>query len=495
VRLRIGAAALAGTVAFTGAVALLSTDARALGIRSPVPVAVRARIDVHVLASESSGEWTITSRAPSDESRFMADLTAGNAKTGVLYAKGVSSWRDADDALGRVEFRADQGDYLYGLTWSDSAQANVRLFADERRFFTHDMGVATVEDDVADDFEHRLGGRLDAHMETVRASYWIASLDDGDERRTNQYAALRFAPSHVFAGVSYLYDAPAEGEHRAVAKAELAGHYDRVTAVASFEASAQGSGAPFPTTDWDDFDGSDYSATSPANSATFLELRTRRVPVLADHLFDFVYAYQTAGDDYVNDLSRVVPGSVTHRAWLDWAHRRYALDARLSAHATEQSLFEPSKRSGVDVSARARTNDNAEWLARGGVEREETPTRDETTGFAHTAYTRELREFLGGIHLLVDDIGEDTRVAAGAEVRLNWSATGAVSGRWIVSDDTGGSDAVWVRLELRPTRRSWVTLSYGRETRGDDAWFLEDRDALPASDTGNVVTLTVRGDL
>lgn len=494
-RLRIGAAALAGTVAITYAAALFPTDARALGIRSPVPVAVRARIDVRVLASEVAGEWTVTSRAPSDESRFMADLTAGNQKTGILYAKGVSSWKDGDDALGRIEFRAEQGDYLRAFTWSDSARASLRLFADERRFFTNEMGAPLVEDDVADDFEHRLGGRADVRMETLRAMYWIAALDDGDDRRTNQYASLRFAPAPVFAGVSYLHDAPPSGDHHAIAKAELAGHYRRVTAIASFEASASGSGAAFPSTDWDGFDAGDYSATAPSNSATFLEMRARRWRPLENHFFDLVYAYHSVGDDYTNDLSRLVPGSVAHRAWLDWAHRHYALDARVSAYQTKESLFESSRRRGVDLTARARTTDNAEWLARGGVERDENISGEETTGFAHAAYTRELREFLGGVHVLVEDIGEDANVLAGAEVRLNMSATSAVSGRWIVSDHVGGSDAVWVRLEIRPTRRAWVALAYGRETRGDHVYFLEDRDVLPATGTGNAITLTVRGDL
>jgi hypothetical protein len=80
-------------------------------------------------------------------------------------------------------------------------------------------------------------------------------------------------------------------------------------------------------------------------------------------------------------------------------------------------------------------------------------------------------------------------------VRLNVNAAVAMSARWIVTDRPGGSDAVWARLELRPTRRVWMTLGYGRENGGDDVYFLEDRDVLPAPGTGDVVTLSVRGDL
>jgi hypothetical protein len=52
-----------------------------------------------------------------------------------------------------------------------------------------------------------------------------------------------------------------------------------------------------------------------------------------------------------------------------------------------------------------------------------------------------------------------------------------------------------MRLEFRPTRRAWLTLGYGRQSRGDDVYFIEDRDVMPANNSGNVVTLQVRGDL
>jgi len=233
----------------------------------------------------------------------------------------------------------------------------------------------------------------------------------------------------------------------------------------------------------------------PDNAATFLELRTHRTRIGENNLFDASYQYGAVGDEYTNDLSPLVPGSVTNRAWVDWAHRRYALDARLAAARVVRSGFEESTRRGIDFTARARTLDNAEWLFRAGAQREELTTGKDSNGFVHAAYTRELREFMGGIHVLVDDIGQDASASAGAELRLNWSSTAAVSGRWIVTDRPGGSDALWMRLEFRPTRRAWVTLGYGRESRGDDPYFIEDRDVMPASNAGNTVTLTVRGDL
>jgi hypothetical protein len=81
------------------------------------------------------------------------------------------------------------------------------------------------------------------------------------------------------------------------------------------------------------------------------------------------------------------------------------------------------------------------------------------------------------------------------EARVNWSATSAIFMRWMVGDGVGGSEAVYLRLEFRPARRAWVTISYGRDDRGDDVYFLEDRDRLPSSRVGDVIAFTVRGDL
>jgi len=482
----------------TACVAVLALHARegnAVGVRAPFPVAVRARIDVQLLATESAGEWTVTSRSPGDESRFMADVTAGNRATGVAYLKGASNWSEADDALGRVKFRAEQGDYLHAFTWADSATAELRLFGDERRFFTGEMGTAVVDDDHAATFEHRIGGRADAHARSLRAVYWIAALDDGDTRRASQYGSIRFSPMPAFVGVGYLHDNPAAGENRSVAKVEAAGYLRHATAIASFEESGTGSGAAFPSGSWTEFDSGHYAAAAPDNAATFVEARTRRTRIGENNLFDASYQYGAVGRDYQNDLSSLLPGSVTNRAWVDWAHRRYALDARLAAARVVRSGFEESTRRGIDLTARARLIDNSECLLRAGARRDALVTGKESSGFVHAAYTRELREFMGGIHVLVDDIGEDANAAAGAELRLNWSSTTAVSGRWIVTDRAGGSDALWMRLEFRPTRRAWVTLGYGRESRGDDPYFIEDRDVMPGKDDGNVVTLSVRGDL
>ena len=101
---------------------------------------------------------------------------------------------------------------------------------------------------------------------------------------------------------------------------------------------------------------------------------------------------------------------------------------------------------------------------------------------------------MAGIHALVDDIGQNAVTRIGAEARINWNATSALYLRWITSSAQARSDALYARLEFTPTRRTWVTIAYGRATVGDGPYFLEDDDALPTVDTEDVLTVTVRGD-
>ena len=486
------------TPAIAGAclAAVLSSAAAqaAVSVRAPVAVAVRARLDVHLVAVETAGRWTATSRSPSDPSRFMADLTAGEARTGTLYLKGVSIWRDADDALGRVAFRFGQGDYHKRFGLADSAAVEARVFADERRYFTAELGTALVDDDEAAGFEHRRGVRLDANGRDARAIYWISALDDGASTRLNQYASGRYAGRPLFAALGYLHDSPDAGEDRAIAKGELAGYFRSATAIVSYEQSGFGSGAFLPSGSWDDFDAGDYARAAPDNSATFAEVRTRRTRVGDDHLFDASYRYGAVGSAYVNDLAALAPGTVSNAAWLNWAHRRYALDARLALRREVAWGRLEQTRQGAELTSRARLRNNAELLVRGGAARDERAGEEEDTrGFVHGAFTRELAGFLGGAHLMVDEIGGDATTSAGAEARVNWSATSAVYARWMVRD--GAGDAVFLRLEFRPTRRTWVTFAYGRDHAGDDAWFLEDRDVPPSQPAGDRFSFSVRGDL
>ncbi|HEU4363917.1 MAG TPA: hypothetical protein VFT13_00475 [Candidatus Krumholzibacteria bacterium] len=478
------------------AITAQAPPADATGIRSPIPIASRARLDLRVVTAADTAPWSwdAQSRSPLDGSRFMADVTAGDERAGTLYLKGAASWNDADDALGRVAFTVEQGDYLYRRAFAAGALA-ARLFGDERRYFTGEFGTQLMEDDVVERFEHRLGVVVGATHDGFGAGYLASSLDDGIDADHLQRADARFssAPAHV--AVAYQHVNPHSGENHAIAQVEAAGHYRRLSAIVSYAQSGFGSGFFLPSGSFDTArPGSGYSSAAPENAATWAEARLRRFS-LDDIRLDAIYRYEAVGAAWVNDLASARAGSVAHAAGLYAAHSRYALDGRLWWRDEKRSVLEDSRRRTVEATARAFLRDNSQMLLRAVAERREFDGSEESdAGSVQAGYRRDLQRFMGGVHAMLDGIGDDASARAGVEARVNWSATSALYARWIVAGDTDRAEAVYARLEFRPSARTWVTVAYGWSEVGDAPYMLEDRDGLPAHDTRDVVTLTVRGD-
>ncbi len=462
-------------------------DSVAVATVSPwwkLPLSSRARRDQQLSADEATAPWAwdAQSRSPLDQSRFMVDLTAGDARTGVLYAKGAANWNDADDAAGHVAFAIAQGDYLYQMS-----RVELRAFGDERRYFTYDLGTALMDDDVVDDFQHRVGVRADGGTERVGGTLLVSSLDEGVETQLASYAKARVGWRPLAAAVSYqLEDADIARDH-AIVKGEVAAFWKRASAIASWEQSGFGSGVFVPE---DGGTGSD---------SEFLELRIARGRIGNAASFAGVYRFRRTDDDYTNNLSSLRAGTSVQHLGLYVSHGQYALDGRVVLFAGEnppQAGVLPREDRGVAASARAFLNDNSEANVRAALVEYDYGGYydDQTAGVVHASYRRSLQRFMGGIDALVDDIGHDAVARVGAEMRINWSATSALYLRWITSAAVERADAVYARLEFRPTARTWVTLAYGRATTGDGPYFLEDRDAIPTIDSEDVVTVTVRGD-
>jgi hypothetical protein len=483
---------LTGAMLFASAA--LASDAHAVGVRAPFPVAVRARLDIRLVADETAvPAWNLASRSPADSSRFMADATVGGERSGRFYLKGVAAWNQTDDALGRVAFRLAQGEYHYA--WRDTSRTVIELcaFGDERRFFTGELGTPVVGDDQVERFAHRLGVRFEGSRRDLGAMYLAAALDEGPSSRVLQLGTARYAGPHAFASLSYLHNAPEQGDDHAIAKAEAAACMRWATAVVSYEQSGFGSGLFLPSASWEAFD-SGYRAAAPDNSATFAELRANRIAAGADGWITATLHYDLAGSEYVDDLSSRRPGTVARAAWLDWAHRRYALDARLALRDQTRFEFLESSRRSLELSAHAFLRDNASVLVRAGVARDDADG-GEDAGLVHVGYGRGLQRFSGRVDAMVDRIGVESVASAGVEGRVNWSATSALYLRWIVRDAPPWTQAVYARLEFRPTRRTWLAVGYGRAAVGDDPYFLEDHDWAPAPDGDGVLTFSVRGDL
>jgi hypothetical protein len=454
-----------------------------------VPISSRARLDLRLTADEATAPWTwdAQSRSPLDLSRFMIDATVGDARTGTLYAKGAASWQDTDDAAGHVDFLIEQGEYAFGR-----GDITARAFGDERRFFTGDLGTASMDDDVVEQFEHRIGIRADGEHGVWGGTALVSRLEEDIAARTLTYAKAQLAASHVAAALSYqVQEGGDDASDHAVAKGEVAAYWKRASAVASYEQSGVGSGVFLPEGTWGSL-GDGYRDAAPENSATFLEMRLARGAIGNSALLAAVYRYGYVGTAYTNDLTNLPAGSERHHLGAYLSHRHQALDGRVVYFDDHLIAY---RAHGVTASARAFLKDQSEMFVRGAfAERTRDDGGERTTGVAHAAYRRSLQEFMGGIHALVDEIGDNAVTRIGLETRVNWNATSALYLRWMVAGATARTDAVYARLEFRPTGRTWVTLAYGRATAGDGPYFLEDDDALPTVDTEDVLTVTVRGD-
>lgn len=476
-----------------------SAPALATGVRSPFPVAARGRLDLRVATAEATAPWSwdAQSRSPFDGSRFMVDVTAGQGRTGVFYLKGASSWRDADAANGRVDFRLDQGDYLYHVGAADRPSLTARIFGDERRYFTGELGTALMDDDTVERFDHRYGLALDGTSGSVGAGYLVSGLDEGAATRVVQRGAVRVSSSAVHAALAYQTTHAATGEDHAVAQAEAAGYYRRATAIISYAQSGFGRGVLFPSGSFDTgaFGGGHYLAAVPDNSATFGEARVTDLALTKTARIDAIYRYQGVGASYVNDLATAQPGTVSQSVELYALHRQYALDGGL-VYRDEKRFTDPdASRRVVEADVHGFFTDNVEARLSGGAERREFRGRRESdAGFVEGAYRRELQRFMGGLHARVDGIGEDAVLRGGVESRIDWSPTSALTVRWIVGDGMPSDGLVFARLEFRPTKRTWVTLAYGRDDAGNGPDMLADPTLDARAQSGHVVTLGVRGD-
>jgi hypothetical protein len=373
---------------------------------------------------------------------------------------------------------------------------SLRLFGDERRFFTGEIGAASMDDETVARYRHRLGAVLDATRGAWDARYLTASLDDGRDTRVVNRASLGVSAPRAHADVSYRHSALADADDSAVARAEAAAWLGPASAVLSYAQSGTGGGVFFPSARFDAgaLGDAGYAAAAPENSMTSAEVRLWRLATRRAW-FDAGYRYENIGSAWANDLAAARPGSVANEVGVYASHRRYALDGRIVYRDELRHTLESSRTRSLEATARAFLRDNSQMLVRGGMERREFRGRDEReAGFVQAGYRRELQRFMGGVHALLDGIGDDAVAWTGVETRINWNPTSALYARCILADQSGRTGALYARLEFRPTTRTWVTIAYGWAGAGDGPYLFDGRDAFPAASERDLVSVTIRGD-
>jgi hypothetical protein len=464
-------------------------------------VDLHGRIESVVIVDERSGGFAHNhdSRSPAALTRLMSSVEAGNDRYGRLYLKGVAAWDGSRD--GSVEFVLDQGDYLW--RYGRDLRHTVRVFGNERRYFTGAIAPALVDDAAVDRFENHGGVRVDGAG--AEAWSWTALggvLDEGDDTmRGMGYAAVRWMGNHAQAALSYLgHDVQSDStRYRAAVKGEVAGFYRRATMIVSYENSGFDDRAVFlpeGSFDWDGYVGSNFAASLPGAAAAFGEIRVAGINVRDRADLSLFHRYRAVGPEFTGTLSDAVPGTVTHTTGLFLSHRRLALDARLFYRKQVRWRLDDRTSERIEAHTHACLKNGTRVLLRAAVgHRDEPGDVRSNDNFVHAAVSRSMRRLQAGVHVMVKDIddGEFERRFA-AEARMNWTATLSLYGRLITSEDAGSNDAVYCRLEVRPARHVFATVGYGRAIIGDDPYLLEDADIGATGNIESVYTISVRGD-
>jgi hypothetical protein len=458
-------------------------------------------VEIDPDAEPFSGNFA--SRSYRARSRLMSSVEAAapnREQFGRLYLKGVARWSEADTD-GDVEFKLDQGDYLWRRR--GSVTHAVRVFGNERRYFTYSLSPPILDDDAVAAYENHGGIRVDGSSGIGLS--WSALgglLDDGsDDARGLGFAALRWRGAGVQASASYLsHQAPAGAEdYRGVVKGEIAGLYRRATVVLAYQqAGADESFFFLPRTafDWDGYVGGNFSESLPADADAFGEIRVRDVAFRDRVRVDFFHRYRATGSRFAPALSGGVPGVVANTTGLFFSHRELALDGRLVYRTRVRSALINQTTEHLEAYARAVLTDGTEVYLRGAAGYRETPGGGRSDDhFVHAAWKRSMRRLEAGVHLMViDDGGGELERRFALETRMNWSASIALYGRVIAADEAGSRGAAYCRLEVRPAGHVFATLAYGRGFVGDGPYVLEDPDIDAAGDIEPVYTFSVRGD-
>jgi hypothetical protein len=456
---------------------------------------------------ETSGQslpfpWNYASRGVDDRSRLMLDLFTGHRRYGSLYLKGDARWNQPWEGQS-IRFEFDQGDYYWSYA-RPRRDFGVRLFANERRYFTHELSSPLLVDEVVAATEDHYGVRHDGTAGDVGWTALAAVLgDEWDEADKLYFLRAGWFGSYVQASASYLHSTPAADTLRnhAVVKGEVSAGYRHFGAVIAYEQSGFDDGAFFLPSGDDGGIGpgpyDDNAALSGLDAgAVFAELRVRRLPIRNTGLWSLVYRQRSAGDAYVDPPALQPGGQDSRLAALYYAAVQKAIDARLVYTSWKRTRFDDKELDRIDGMVRVQLANGAETYLRGAYEKWDDELGETAKGgFVHAAFRRNGRKITTGLHLMaLDQSGTPLDERLGLEATLNFTAAVSLYGRLIASDQVASRDAVFIRLDLRPTDWVFAAVGYGRDYIGDQPYMLEDPDIGRRGETESVWFIRLRGD-
>jgi hypothetical protein len=496
------AVAVAGVVFLTAV-----SPAAAFDMPPDSIVDVGGRFDYRIEMGRDSSPfpWNYSSRSVRDGSRLMLDLSAGREPYGQLYLKGQAVWAEPRVHVADVRFEFEQGGY-YWYRSLDDQRYQIRLFANERRYFTHSLSPAIVDDDVLTEFDDQYGLRHDGAADDFRWTALGGVLGDTwDESQKFYYLRAGWFGNLVQVSAEYLNQSPAPDtlQNHAVFRGELSAVYRYLGVVLSYAQSGFDDGALFFPSGNDGFAGAEGpyeggSASSlPDEGAAFAEVRVKDLPVRGTGLWSVVYRYDAQGDAFTDELGVLRPGVTQNTVGLYYAAAKVAVNGGLEYVRSKRSYYDDKEQSRLAGRVRGLLANGFDAYLRGEVAK----TTDELGvdthhDFLHAAVGRHGRKVESRIHGMLADFADGpVDEVLGVEARFNFTATVSLYGRLVMSDRVSSRDAVYWRLEMRPTDWVFATFGYGRPYIGDDPYLLEDPDIGGMRGVSEAVYFaTVRGD-
>lgn len=438
--------------------------------------------------------WNTTTQSAEDLTRLMLDLTA-DTHYGDLYVKGSAVWDDTRPSQVSKLVTFGQGDYL----WKQHLQSvdySIHLFANERRFITHDMIAPLLHDDLVGN-DSNVGGRFDTTVKGSLGATLLYSALGGTHEAAREitYVRAAYAGWPVVGSVSYVLDHPgvASVENHAVFKAEVSTSYKRAHAVVSYHQAAYSGQSVFFPSGGPSGSGGAVCETLPENGALFAELRLRSVRLAnAGHL-KFLCSYACVGESFYNDLGLAKPAQEATELATYFSAATVDLRARVAYGTSKRSHFESEETRRWHATLWGRLANQMDFSARGELVDSRTSTG--YGSFVDLMLQKQLKKVRSGVHVMwkdVDTIFSDTRFA--------WDGSLAASPNWglywrfLVNEQFDVGDMLFARLSYRPNNSIFFTFSYGRQVIGDGPHLLEDQDVELSRFGTALYTILLRGD-
>lgn len=477
---------------------------RAAALPDRIQLSPGGRFEHQFLVAEawSPYPWNFDGSAPANRSRLMLDLGITEKRFGALYLKGDAAWENGSTANGRALFEFRQGDYRWIRDWQGSS-ATLRLFANERRFFTGGYLAPLLADDYVDDTGDNRGVRLDLSInKTVRVTTLFASLGERwSEARKISFLRSAFIHRLLQFSVSYRYDVPAADRalRQALLKSEAVCFYKKASLIVSYEQSRfKEGGLFFPrlSLDADGFVGDNFSTMLPDEGAFFAQARIAQLPLRDWGEVAVIHDYFAIGEEFVNDLGLRSGERVGYLLGAYFRARAVDMNGRIQFGKSVRSKRENEKRETIDASLWGSLRNGVEIVLRGGRSKtsEAFQFAADHTYVLGTAnfHSRKMRN---GFHVMVRDTDTirasrsfawDSRVTLNSDFAVDW--------RFILAGEESVRDPVFIRLEFRPSQRLYASASYGRERLGDGPFLLDDNQLLLTGIDPSLYTISIRGD-